>query len=426
MAAPESASVLLLSPAAGARYGALGFALAFVALPLYISLPAHYAQEFGMPLAWLGAVLLGARLADALVDPWIGRLCDRWLNKAGARIHVLMAAAAALLLAGFVGLFFPPWREHNALLAWCTAFLLLTYFGYSLLSVMHQAWGAGLGGTAIEQTRVVAWREGFALAGVICASLMPGLIGLQATAGFLGLALLITLCLLRSAPRAQARPLGAQAPTQQIWRSRSFRRLLAVFLLNGIAAAIPASLLLFFVRDRLQAQQWEGAFLGLYFIAAALSLPLWLRMVARFGQARSWGIGMLLAVTAFAWAATLGPGDSLAFALICLTSGVAVGADLSIPAAMLTRVVQDEGLDGRAEGAFFGWWNAANKLNLALAAGLSLPLLQLLDYAPGRRDADALRALTLAYCLLPCVLKLLAAGLLYLFWIRPLGTKELR
>jgi GPH family glycoside/pentoside/hexuronide:cation symporter len=199
-----------------------------------------------------------------------------------------------------------------------------------------------------------------------------------------------------------------------------------VFLLNGIAAAIPASLLLFFVRDRLQAPQWEGAFLGLYFIAAALSLPLWLRMVARFGQARSWGIGMLLAVTAFAWAATLGPGDSLAFALICLTSGVAVGADLSIPAAMLTRVVQGEGLDGRAEGAFFGWWNAANKLNLALAAGLSLPLLQLLDYAPGRRDADALRALTLAYCLLPCVLKLLAAGLLYLFWIRPLGTKELR
>ncbi|MCV2370333.1 MFS transporter [Roseateles oligotrophus] len=428
MEAAEAGSGLRLSRAAGARYGALGFALAFVALPLYISLPAHYAQEFGMPLALLGALLLAARLADALIDPWIGRLCDSCLNHHSARVLPLMAAAALLLLLGFIGLFFPPWREPGALLAWCAGFLLLTYFGYSLLSVMHQAWGARLGGAALEQTRVVAWREGWALAGVICASLLPTLIGLAATAAALGLALCIGLLLLSRAPRAPASPAEAGkaggSASAQVWRSRAFRRLLAVFLLNGIAAAIPASLLLFFVRDRLQAPQWEGAFLGLYFVAAALSLPLWLRGVARIGQARSWGIGMLLALAAFAWAAALGAGDSLAFALICLVSGVAVGADLAIPGAMLARVVQDAGLGGRSEGAFFGWWNAANKLNLALAAGLSLPLLQMLAYAPGRRDADALRALTLAYCLLPCVLKLLAAGLLYLFWIRPEGAEE--
>jgi GPH family glycoside/pentoside/hexuronide:cation symporter len=36
-----------------------GLPLAFVALPLYVLLPNHYAREFGMPLATLGAVLLG-------------------------------------------------------------------------------------------------------------------------------------------------------------------------------------------------------------------------------------------------------------------------------------------------------------------------------------------------------------------------------
>jgi GPH family glycoside/pentoside/hexuronide:cation symporter len=30
-----------------------------VALPLYVMLPNHYAREFGVPLATLGAVLLG-------------------------------------------------------------------------------------------------------------------------------------------------------------------------------------------------------------------------------------------------------------------------------------------------------------------------------------------------------------------------------
>ena len=41
-----------------------------------------------------------------------------------------------------------------------------------------------------------------------------------------------------------------------------------------------------------------------------------------------------------------------------------------------------------------------------------------MGYSPGARDADALTALTLAYCLLPCLLKLLAAGLLWGLWMR--------
>ena len=37
-----------------------------------------------------------------------------------------------------------------------------------------------------------------------------------------------------------------------------------------------------------------------------------------------------------------------------------------------------------------GWWNAATKLNLGLAAGAALPLLAAAGYAPGQRDAQAL------------------------------------
>ena len=44
------------SSADGLRYGLLGLPLAFVALPLYVVLPNHYAREFDVPLAALGAV----------------------------------------------------------------------------------------------------------------------------------------------------------------------------------------------------------------------------------------------------------------------------------------------------------------------------------------------------------------------------------
>jgi Na+/melibiose symporter-like transporter len=206
-------------------------------------------------------------------------------------------------------------------------------------------------------------------------------------------------------------------PLAVAWQVPEFRRLLAVFLLNGIAAAVPATLLLFFIDDRLRLPESQGLFLASYFVAAVVSLPAWLRVIARLGQPRAWGLGMALAVAAFAWAAALGSGDRMGFLAVCIASGAALGADLAIPGALLAGVVQRAGLAGRAEGAFFGWWNAATKLNLALAAGLALPLLQLLGYAPGQRDPQALQALAIAYCLLPCALKLAAAALLYRHFI---------
>jgi glycoside/pentoside/hexuronide:cation symporter, GPH family len=192
-----------------------------------------------------------------------------------------------------------------------------------------------------------------------------------------------------------------------------------VYLVNGVASAVPATLLLFFVRDRLEAPAWEPLFLGAYFAAGAFSMPLWVRAVPRFGLARSWVAGMLLAVAVFAWAGALGAGDVGAFTAVCLLSGAALGADLAIPGALLAGVIQRAGHAGRAEGAYFGWWNFATKLNLALAAGTALPLLDALGYAPGSRDVPALNALTLAYCALPCALKLVAVALLWTHWIRP-------
>jgi Na+/melibiose symporter-like transporter len=203
-------------------------------------------------------------------------------------------------------------------------------------------------------------------------------------------------------------------------RQPAFQRLLAVFVINGTATAIPATLVLFFVQDRLQASPaQEPAFLGIYFMFAALSIPLWVRVVSRFGLARTWLAGMALSVAVFIWAATLGTGDIVPFMIVCALSGIAVGTDLALPGAMLAGLIGKLGERGQREGAYFGWWSFAVKLNLALAAGLALPLLGWFGYAPGARDAEALWALTVAYCLLPCALKLLAGGALYTLVIRP-------
>jgi GPH family glycoside/pentoside/hexuronide:cation symporter len=409
----------------GWRYGLMGLPLAFVALPLYVLLPNHYARAFGVPLASLGLLLLAARLFDAFIDPLIGHWGDRLFARSVRAVLAWAALAATALGLGFALLFFPPASllpSLPALLLWAALCLLLTYTGYSALSVLHQSWGAMLGGDAHQRSRVVAWREGLGLAGVILAAVSPQAWGLPVTTALLFVALALGWLAWRRAPwplpvgmSAGAAPGTGPAatPLGLPWQRPGFRPLLAVFMVNGIASAIPATLILFFVQDRLQAAPaMEPLFLGTYFACAALAMPLWLRAVARLGLLRAWRLGMGLSVAVFVLASQLGAGDTTGFLLVCALSGAALGADLSVPGALLAGLIQRNGDSGRAEGSYFGWWNFATKLNLALAAGLALPLLGVWGYEPGTRDSAALQTLTWAYCLLPCALKLLAAGLL--------------
>ena len=62
--------------------------------------------------------------------------------------------------------------------------------------------------------------------------------------------------------------------------------------------------------------------------------------------------------------------------------------------------------------------NQIRGFTFLLPAALALPLLELLGYQPGTRSAGGLQALTLAYAVLPCALKLLAALWLYRAFVR--------
>jgi glycoside/pentoside/hexuronide:cation symporter, GPH family len=421
---PEDAA---FSASNGWRYGLLGLPLAFVALPLYVILPNHYAREFGMPLATLGLVLLFARLFDAFIDPLLGRLSDKLFARSAKAVLVFGAIAGVFLAAGFVLLFFPPLavqQQQPMLIAWAAAMLLITYAAYSALSIAHQSWGAMLGGTEVQRSRLVAWREALGLIGVILASILPVAGGLIASTAIFIIAIFVAwVAWTQSVKPVSSFPSLANTSTHSIFkpfRNIEFKRLFAVFVLNGIASAVPATLILFFVQDRLQApKQMEAAFLGAYFVCAALAVPLWLQGIKQMGLTNSWLLGMVLSILIFVWAMQLGTGDTTAFIVICALSGIALSADLTIPSALLAGVIADAGDRGRAEGAYFGWWNFATKLNLALAAGLTLPLLGLMGYTPGTQQPQALTALTIVYCLVPIAIKVVAALALYVLMIRP-------
>lgn len=410
-----------LPHAASARYGLLGLPLAFVALPLYVMLPAHYA-ELGVPLALLGLVLLSTRLFDALIDPVLGRWVDaHWSPPRALKV---LAWAALGLGAGFAALFFPAVQGTTPLLWWCALALAVTFVAFSLASVLHQSWGSRLGGSAVQRSRLVAWREGLGLVGVLLANGLATQAGLAAATAVLWTALALGVWALHFAPVPRqtwvpAAGSSAGAPSLTLpWRGREFRRLMALFMLNGIASAIPATLVLFFINDRVQAPGWTPVFLGAYFVMGAVSVPVWLALIKRLGPSTAWACGMGLNVLGFIGVLALRAGDTIGYLAVCLASGLALGADLTVPGTLLTGVIQRAGHAGQSEGAYAGWWQLATKLNLALAAGLALPALQWWGYGPGARDPQALQALSWAYGALPCLFKLSALALWWRLWHR--------
>lgn len=389
-------------------YGLLGLPLAFAALPIYVHVPRFYAEVSGLSLALLGVILLATRLVDAGIDPWLGWLADRVPRRG------MVALALLPFGVGFVALLNPP-EAHAAL--WLVGALALTYFGFSAATIAYQAWGADVGSDSGLRTRLTAAREGFGLLGVVLAAALPALLAPALSDGIARLAWVLPPLLLIAAATTFSRVgpgVPQRAPSQPLLASLrrvladpAFRRLLGVFVANGIAAALPATLFLFFVADVLQIETAGGALLALYFVAGAASLPVWVALAGRFGRVAAWLGAMLLSIVAFAGASQLGSGDLWPFAAICLASGLALGADLSLPAAIAADLGERQG----QAGACFGVWNFVAKLNLALAAGLALPLLALLGYVPA--SGAGLPALSFAYALLPLAFKALAAGLLW-------------
>lgn len=397
-----------------AAYGLLGLPLAMAALPVYVQIPTYYASQLGVNLAITGWVLFIARLFDTFQDPLLGR----WIDHLRGGLNRFLILAAITLALAFLGLWLPP-VGSTYLALWLGLMLIVAYTAHSMLNIAYLTWGARLADSSKGVLLgAAAWREGAGLIGVIIASVIPSLIlagpkaqlPAQLGAYSLGFAVILGLAviaLLTAAPAWQ-RPENPSPHWREAWgkirSNRPFLALLLPYFLNAVSVAIPATLALFFINDRLQAPQHAGAFLASYFVAAAVGLPLWVALAQRIGLILSWRLGMGLAIVAFCGATQLGAGDIGAYFVVCIAAGLALGADLALPPVLLAQVIAKD----EAPAAYFGFWTLLGKLALAVS-GLALPVLAYFNYQPGHPSGAIL---AWVYAGVPCVFKLIALLLL--------------
>lgn len=386
--------------------------IAMAGLPIYIHAPKFYVDSYGVSLASLGGVLALLRLFDVVQDPVLG-----WMAEAGrARRGFWVAVAAGIMALAMLGLFAvtPP----VAPLLWFAVTLTVLFTAFSFLTIVF--YGEGVGRALRLQgghVRLAGWREAGSLLGVCLAAVAPVVLGSVTdrpfagfAAGFAVLAVVAVVAMRAEWSGAGAAVANPVALFRPVLADRVARRLLVLALINAAPVAVTSTLFLFFVESRLGAGGSEGGLLLLFFLAAAASTPIWTRLAQGYGPKRVLLAGMALAIAAFLWAAALGTGDTLAFAVICVVSGAALGADMVLLPALFARRL---GELGAGESAAFGLWSFVSKLSLALAAAVLLPALQASGFVSGEENSEsALWALTVCYALVPCALKCMAIALL--------------
>lgn len=118
----------------------------------------YFVQILGMP-AWYGGIaMLISTLLDAISDPLVGSVSDRWKSRLGRRHPFMYASAVPLAVTWFLLLSPPSGLEAIGLFWWFLGFSIALRMSLTLYHVPHLALGGELTHDYDDRTSVVTWR----------------------------------------------------------------------------------------------------------------------------------------------------------------------------------------------------------------------------------------------------------------------------
>lgn len=410
-------------------YSAPAFALAVAGIPVYVYLPKFYTDIVGIDVAALGLILLAVRIFDAITDPAIGFLSDRTLSRYGRRRPYIIIGGICVAFSIYF-LFNPPITSQMLSTLWFGIWMFSLFLCWTVVTVPYESLGPEITFDYHERTSLFAVRDGFLIAGTLCAASAPSVVRFlfslpRDPAGEKTMFLIISIiyspmiiifcwwCVhfVREKQIRNIRPkAGVLREIGYIWKNRPFIILLVSYTISAIGNNLPATLILYYVEYVLQSSLADY-FLLLYFITGIVFLPAWILLSRKFGKKNTWLVSMALNTGAFFGVFFLGPGDIIGYGILVFLSGIGFGATLAIPSAIQADVIDyDELLTGeRREGHYIGIWSISKKLAAAFGVSVGLTILGKAGYTPNTDQSDqVILALKTMYSLVPCIFNLVA------------------
>tara|TARA_B100000989_G_scaffold220213_1_gene168043 strand:- start:382 stop:1626 length:1245 start_codon:yes stop_codon:yes gene_type:complete len=395
------------------KYSLIAFPLAFAGIPIYLHAPDYYVTNIGIKIEIIGFTLLLLRLVDAILDPLIGSLSDHFYKYRDKIIYL----GSFLLILGFWMIFHPP---NINIILWFSLSVFLCTLGFSIIAINIQAFGGLWDIPAPQVTKIIVTREAVGIFGLLVASIVPSLLYLTFKDNnfhILSIILIFIMMISLMAFYSWIKSSEIKSPIKPnnsrsmrvIFINKKVRLFFTSYFFSCFASAIPATLIIFYVRDYLLAEKFLGLFLLVYFASGALSMPIWKNIATRFNCASAWFYSMVFAAFSFIWAFFLQPNDIQGFFAICLFSGMAVGANLGLPSAIIAEFISSNKNENYAA-SYYSISNFLSKFALAIASGIALPILGFMGYEAGIARTDNLFPFT--YAFLPCVFQIISILLL--------------
>ncbi len=361
------AIALFSSPSAG-----YGFAFFLVTL---------YLLKFSTDVLLLspesvGVVLSLAKLWDAVSDPVAGHLSDRTRSRWGRRRIWLLLALLPLAI-GLWMMWSPPGLlEGPYLLGWMAFGVFSFYTATTMFLVPHESLVAELSTGHHERTLLFGVRHGVATAGtalaVVALQALTDATDPRALAPRIAIAVGVATALLtlasvfavREPEEHQGRGgVHLLAAFRDVLRNPHAALLLLVFFIENFGTAVLGVLTPYAMQYVLGMSDRTGWFIGIYFVPALLSIPLWIRLSARVGKKQLWLFSMALLSLAFGGLFFVREGDELLVYALGALAGLGGGCGQVVAPSIQADIIDyDELRTGeRKEGMYFAVWNFVRK-----------------------------------------------------------------
>ena len=423
----------------------LGFGVGTVGVscllnPITALFPAMMATVFGLSPAIAGYLVSGAKIYDIVADLFIGSASDRSKSRWGRR-RPFMLVGGIVGAAAFIAIFNPPFTG-TALIVFMAAMLVIYSTGYSLFNIPYLAMPAEMTEDRRARTSLISYRTLFISVGQMIS--VPGAAFLVAHFGrdargyglmgwIVGAVILITtlttVFTTAKAKRAE-RSEGVESVkflqhAKLSLQNRPFVLLMSAKFLILFGQASTASTQLLFFLNVLGVGFKGQVILGVTMnIVMALSLPLWVKLIHRFGKRRIY-IAALLGNTALICTWLIPDINAHTGALMVrgALAGVFAAAINLAGTSMLpdTMEYDRERTGQRREGVFASVYAIVEKMAFAIAPAVLGIYLSMSGYIPttGGRIVDqphaAVVALYVTLVAIPVVVDILAVTLLYFY-----------
>lgn len=400
----------------------------FLIMPVVV-VQGIYAKHFGLALTTIASVILLARLFDALSDPVVGYLSDRYMNRTGTRKPFILMGGILLIFSGYF-LYVPP---DDVTAVYFGTFFIALYLGWTLFEIPHMAWVAELTQNSSERAKFYSFRQ---LAGYIGAIIFfsipllpifettdvtPDSLKFSVIAVCLVMVPLLYLCI-KNVPNGHwlqtEKTDNHRAVFYSIVRNRPLLIFTGVFLFLGAGAGMWFSMLFIFIDGYLGL---GDKFIFVYMFglsAGTFSTLIWYKCSGWFGKKQSLLVGTLMIVVAFTCTGFLGLGEWTYSLLVCLMILGSVGFSAMgvLGPPLLTEIV-DYGswkFGSDRSGTYFSVYTLLAKVTGGLggALGFSIAGVYGFDLSSTVHSPDSVFGLRLAAAYVPAAITLLSVGFL--------------